>query len=250
MSEIILNDVSVSIPVYDTSKFSLKNKIANVITGGGILKRDTSGVVVVNSLSNVNIKFVDGDRVALVGHNGAGKTTLLRLINSVYIPTSGSIKVFGSVSSFIDILVGIDPESSGRNNAILRCMLLGHTKRSAVSLVNSIIDFSGLGEYIDMPVRTYSSGMAMRLAFSIVSELKSDIILMDEWLSVGDADFRGKAELKLNDMVDNSKILLIATHDPNIIRNICNRVIVLEKGCVVSDVDINTFFESKYALHF
>jgi len=171
--------------------------------------------------------------VGLVGHNGAGKTTLLRLLGGVYEPTGGQIDVQGTVTSLIDVTLGMDMESTGYENIVLRGMMLGMSKSEARKHTPEISEFSGLGESLSMPVRTYSSGMVLRLAFSIATTVHPDILLMDEWLSVGDAEFVLRAEERLKAMVDKASILVIASHNPAIISDLCNVVIKLEKGRII-----------------
>jgi lipopolysaccharide transport system ATP-binding protein len=177
----------------------------------------------------------EGDRVALVGHNGSGKTTLLRVLAGAYEPVVGSIEVNGRVASMLSIVLGIDPDATGYENISLRAAIMGMRVRDIPPLVQEICDFSELGEFIDMPIRTYSTGMMMRLAFAISTCVPADIVLMDEWLAVGDPAFREKAQQRLRRMVDRAKILVLASHDERLIRDNCNRILRLDHGTLVSD---------------
>jgi len=229
MAKIILKNMSVSFPIFSWHGRSIKHEIISYAVGGMIgsqQNRPTS----VDALSNINLEINNGDRVAIIGHNGSGKTTLLRTISKIYYPTSGEIEVYGKVHSLIDIMLGVDYESTGRENIYLRGLLMGLSKKEIASYEEEIIDFSELDEFINLPMRMYSSGMAMRLAFAIAAVVESDILLMDEWLSVGDQDFRLKAQEKLKKMISRSKILVIATHDTALVDSLCNRVICLEHG--------------------
>ncbi|ARP88270.1 ABC transporter ATP-binding protein [Bordetella genomosp. 9] len=234
MASIVFDQVSVEFPIYNASARSLKKRIFQVATGGQ-LGADAQGRVVVRALENLSFSFKDGDRVGLVGHNGAGKSTLLRLLSGVYGPSAGSARIEGETGSLIDISFGIDPEASGRENIRLRGALLGLSKSEIKTQMDEIIEFSELGDFIDMPVRTYSSGMHLRLAFAVSTVIRPDILLMDEWLSVGDEGFKHKAEERLGGLVQATKILIIASHSRDLILHTCNRVLWLEHGKIKMD---------------
>lgn len=237
MAFIEFNNVSVDIPVYNANSRSLKNRLIQASTGG-ILRSHDSGFVVVKALDNLTFSLKEGDRVALLGHNGAGKTTLLRVLGGVYHPTSGSATVYGNVGSLIDVSLGIDPEATGRENIYIRGALLGMQRSELEEKVNDIIEFSGLGNFVDMPLRTYSAGMQLRLAFAVSTITRPEILLMDEWLSVGDESFKHKAEARLNDVVQASSILVIATHSRELVLKTCNRAIYLEHGRIKMDGNV------------
>lgn len=232
MAFISLKNVSVSFPIYGAGANSLKKTIAASVTGGRFGQE--TGVNVVQALSNINLELKSGDRLGLVGHNGAGKSTLLRALAGVYEPSSGEFSRQGSISSLIDPSLGIEPDATGIENIMLRGLVMGLNKKQLESLTPDICEFSGLGEYVYMPVRTYSTGMLMRLAFSISTSVEADILLMDEWLSVGDAAFTEKAEQRMKDVVAKSGILVLASHSPELIAKECNRVIHLEHGRIVA----------------
>ena len=234
MSYIKLEKASVDFPIYSMNGRSIKNQIINIATGG-ILSKDQNGIVSIKALSNLDLELHNGDRVGLLGHNGAGKSTLLRVLSGAYKPTSGEVTVNGNFASLIDISLGIDPEATGRENIYIRGMFLGLTKKEIREEIDGIISFSELGEFIEMPVRTYSTGMYLRLAFSVTTIKKANIILMDEWLSVGDEKFRNKAEIRLNSMIESADIMVIASHSTELIRNLCNRSLVLKHGKIEFD---------------
>lgn len=230
---ISLKDVSVSFPIYGAGAASLKKTLAASVTGGRFGKE--TGVTVVQALSNLNIELKAGDRLGLVGHNGAGKSTLLRTLAGVYEPTAGQFRRQGSVTSLIDPALGIEADATGMENIMLRGLVMGLSKREIDRKTPEIVEFSGLGEYIHMPVRTYSTGMMMRLAFSISTSVNADILLMDEWLSVGDAEFTEKAELRMREVVSGSGILVLASHSPELIAKECNKVIHLQHGRIAAE---------------
>ena len=232
MASISLKNVSVSFPIYGAGASSFKKTLAASVTGGRFGKE--TGVAVVQALRNIDLELKSGDRIGLVGHNGAGKSTLLRTLAGIYEPSGGSFVRQGSVASLIDPSLGIEADATGLENIMLRGLVMGLSKREVERLTPEISEFSGLGEYLNMPVRTYSTGMAMRLAFSISTSVKADILLMDEWLSVGDAEFTTKAEQRMKDIVQNSGILVLASHSPTLIAKECNLVVHLEHGTITA----------------
>ncbi len=234
MSYIKFNNVSLDFPIFNSNSRSIKQTLIRVATGGQ-MGSDAAGHVVIRALENISFNIKDGERVGLLGHNGAGKSTLLRVLNGVYLPSSGDALIKGNVGSLIDISLGIDGEASGRENIYVRASFLGISRSLINEKFEEIVDFSELGNFIDMPLRTYSSGMLLRLAFAVSTILKPEILLMDEWLSVGDEGFQHKAEKKLNEMVEDANILVIASHAVDLILNTCNRVIWLEHGKIVID---------------
>lgn len=231
MALISLKNVSVSFPIYGAGSASLKKTVAASVTGGRFGKE--TGVHVVQALHDINIELKSGDRLGLLGHNGAGKSTLLRTLAGVYEPSSGDFVRQGTVASLIDPSLGIEPDASGIENIMLRGLVMGMSRKQVEGLTAEICEFSGLGEYVNMPVRTYSTGMMMRLAFAISTSVQADILLMDEWLSVGDAEFTEKAEKRMKDVVSKSGILVLASHSPELIARECNRVVHLEHGRLV-----------------
>jgi len=181
----------------------------------------------------VNFEFYEGDRVGIMGHNGSGKTTLLRVLAGAYEPVAGSIVVDGRIASMLSITLGMDMEATGFENIFLRATIMGLKPKQVAPLADDICEFSELGDYIHMPMRTYSSGMSMRLAFAISTSIAADIILMDEWLSAGDASFSEKAQSRLTRLVDQAKILVLASHDEQLIRRSCNKILQLDHGDLV-----------------
>lgn len=221
-------------PIYENSHRSLKKAVLNLTTGGKI-GRDAGRHTVVSALDNLSFTFSDGERVGLVGHNGSGKTTLLRTLSGVYAPVRGELRVHGKIASLLDVSMGLDPDATGFENIYLRGILDGLSPARIRSKIDDIADFSELGEYLNLPVRTYSSGMMLRLAFAISTSVEADILIMDEWLSVGDAEFSKKAATRLESLVGKASLLVLASHDPKLVARICTRRIGMEHGKMVSD---------------
>ena len=189
----------------------------------------------VHALRNLNIEIHEGERVGIIGHNGAGKSTLLRALAGVYPIKSGEITVRGEIRSMFDLTLGFDMDSTGRENIMNRGLMLGSTPAEVRAKEQDIIEFAELGEFIDYPIRAYSSGMLVRLAFSIATSVKGEMLLVDEVLSAGDANFQKKARQRMMNVMDSAKILVLVLHDMSTIQEVCNRVIWLEKGQVVAD---------------
>lgn len=234
MAHIELEDVNLDYPIYSHSSRKLTTQLINVATGGKVDHSET-GRVTVRALEGLNISLRDGDRVGLIGHNGSGKSTLLRLLGGIYHPTAGRISRSGVVGSLLDISIGMSADATGRENIYLRGALQGLSRRQIDALVPGIIEFSELGDFIELPMRTYSSGMLLRLAFSVSTVLSPDILLMDEWLAVGDENFQSKAQERLHEVVSRTSILVIASHSASLIERQCNRVLYLEHGKLVAD---------------
>jgi ABC-type polysaccharide/polyol phosphate transport system ATPase subunit len=229
MAFIKLNNVSVEFPIYNSNAISLRKNFLRVATGGRVM-RDANERVVVRSINDVSLHIQHGDRVGLIGHNGAGKSTFLRLLAGIYEPSYGQIEVEGKISSMLDIMHGIESECTGYENIMMRGLMLGLNKAEIRAKTQEIADFSRLGDYLDMPVRTYSSGMMVRLAFSISSSIQPDILLIDEIFGAGDADFMESARAKMVSLMNTSRIVVFASHAPALIKEFCNKVLVLNAG--------------------
>ncbi len=226
--------IQVQIPIYDAAHQSLRNRLVAVGTGGRIAT-DKARVPLVLALDGVDIEVKEGERVALLGHNGSGKSTLLRVMAGVYHPTAGRVVTEGRVVSIFDTNFGMDPDATGRENIVLRGLFLGMSLSQIESQVDGIINFSDLGDFIDLPMRTYSLGMATRLAFAVSTSMQPDIFILDEGFNTGDAAFREKARARLNQFVDSAGILVMASHDLDMVRRLCSRGVVLERGRIVAD---------------
>lgn len=234
MAKINFNKVNIEFPIFNATGRSLTSSILKVATGGK-LDADPNGRVLVKALTDISFSIVEGDKVALLGHNGAGKSTMLRALGRVYSPTRGTVEIVGDIGSLIDISFGINPEATGRENVFIRGQLLGLTKPEIADHYAEIVEFAELGDFMEMPVRTYSSGMHLRLAFAVSTVVRPEILLMDEWLSVGDADFQHKAESRLRALVSETKILVVATHSRELVEAVCTRAIWLEHGQIKMD---------------
>jgi lipopolysaccharide transport system ATP-binding protein len=233
-ASIVANRMRIEYPVLQSTNRSLKRRFVSAATGGRVA-RDARDHIVVTALSDVSFDIGPGERVALVGHNGSGKTTLLRSLAGVYRPVSGELRVEGSIATFFDIWIGFDLEATGRENVVLRGLVMGLSRAEIARRMEEIREFSGLGDYFDLPIRVYSSGMVLRLAFTIATSVQTDIVLMDEWLSVGDSEFSDRAEQRLQEHLRQTSILVIATHSQELVRKICSRRITLHQGRVVAD---------------
>jgi ABC-type polysaccharide/polyol phosphate transport system ATPase subunit len=231
MPSIRLNDVSVSFPIYSAGSRSFKNAIMSATTGGRI--GSESKHVVIQALDKITLEFNHGDRVALIGHNGAGKTTLLRVLAGIFEPRSGTVETEGRVTPMFDINLGIDPESTGYENIILRGLYLGLTRAQILERRDSVAEFTELGSFLDFPVRTYSAGMQARLAFAMATCIDPEILLLDEGIGTGDASFLEKANARLDDFINRAGILVLASHSVDLVRKLCNKAVMMEHGRLI-----------------
>lgn len=241
MAYIKLSGAGVTFSIYNTKTRSVRNQIIKAI-GGSVNSVDNT--VYVNALENINLEIKEGERVGIIGHNGAGKSTLLKVLAGIYEVTNGYSQIDGYTSSLTDITMGMDPESSGYENIIMRCIFMGMSFKEAKEKVQEIIDFSELSEYIDLPARTYSTGMYLRLAFTIATSVAPDILIMDEMIGAGDSSFIEKARRRSIDLIKKTKIMVISSHDVNIMRDICTRGIWMEKGKIKMDGEIEEVISS------
>ena len=238
-SELTLDHVSVSFPIYHGGSRSLKKSIM-FRSSGGQLASDANQRIVVEALRDVSLSFHTGDRIALIGNNGAGKTTLLRVMAGIYEPVSGEVRSRGRISPMFDISLGIDGEVSGYDNIRLRGLILGLSAREIEDKMADIVEFTELGDYLSIPVRTYSSGMMTRLTFAVATCFSPEILLMDEWIVTGDASFLAKAHHRIEAFVARAGILVLASHSTEICRQWCNKAVWMEHGEVrmVGDIEV------------
>lgn len=220
----------VEFPIFDAKSRSLKKAFLG--KAGGTIGRNTSNVVVIEALRDITLSLELGDRVGLVGHNGAGKSTLLRLLSGIYEPTRGSASVTGRVAPVFDLGVGMDPEISGYENIIIRGLFLGQTRRQMLAKVDEIAEFTELGDYLSMPLRTYSTGMRVRLAMGVVTSIDPEILLLDEGIGAVDADFLKKAQTRLQRLVERSGILVFASHSNEFLARLCKTAMWIDHGTI------------------
>ncbi|UKS24983.1 ABC transporter ATP-binding protein [Paenibacillus sp. HWE-109] len=189
----------------------------------------------VHALKNFSLTVKQGEKLGIIGHNGAGKSTLLKTIAGIFPIQSGSLKVNGEIRSLFDLSLGFDLESTGRENIMYRGLLLGETPRTIREKEQEIIDFAGLGDFIDYPIRAYSAGMLVRLAFAISTSIEGEILLLDEVIGAGDASFTAKAKERMTELMNKAKILVLVSHDLSTVKEICDRVILIKQGQIIKD---------------
>ncbi|MGY2004901.1 galactan export ABC transporter ATP-binding subunit Wzt/RfbE [Blastococcus sp. SYSU DS1024] len=229
MVSITTRDASVDFPIFDAKSRSLKKTVLGVV--GGNISSETK-VPIIEALHDINVELQHGARVGLVGHNGAGKSTLLRLLAGIYEPTRGTAVVEGRVAPVFDLGVGMDPEISGYENIMIRGLFLGMTRKQMEKRVDDIADFTELGDFLSMPLRTYSTGMRVRLALGVVTSIDPEILLLDEGIGAVDAAFLEKARDRLSDLVDRAGLLVFASHSDEFLKRLCTSAIWMEHGRV------------------
>ena len=224
------HDAWVEFPIFDAKSRSLKKTFLG--KAGGTIGRNTSNVLVIEALKDITLSLSTGDRVGLLGHNGAGKSTLLRLLSGIYEPTRGKAIVNGRVAPIFDLGVGMDPEISGYENIIIRGLFLGETRKKMQSKIEEIAEFTELGEYLSMPLRTYSTGMRVRLAMGVVTSIDPEILLLDEGIGAVDAEFLKKAQTRLQNLVERSGILVFASHSTEFLARLCKTAMWIDHGSI------------------
>jgi len=229
-AHIVLRNVSVTFPVLSFRDRSLRSRFVNAVT----LRREAPRPHIVAALNDVSLDIRAGDRLAIIGANGAGKTTLLRVLAGIYHPTTGSVDVAGRCLSLFDLSAGFDEEATGYENIMRRGLVIGARRAEIDARRAEIAEFTELGDRLDLPLRTYSSGMMLRLIFAVATAVEGEIVLLDEWLGVGDQQFRKKARQRLDEIVARAGILVLASHDVDLIKSTCNRAILLEQGRIVA----------------
>lgn len=238
-SYIQLENVSVNIPVYGVD-MSFRSALLNSV--GGTLKKQKD-LVIIEALKDINFKLEAGDRLGLIGHNGAGKTTLLSVMAGIYKPECGKIHHHGKITTLFNLGLGMDPVDTGIENIKTIGLYLGMTKQQILNAIDDIVDFTELGDYIHLPVRTYSAGMIARLTFAIATSLEPNILLMDEGIGAGDSAFANKAKQRLDDFFGKIGIMVVASHSNDLIRKMCNKALLLEKGRIISFGSVENVFE-------
>ena len=243
MASVNVRGLTIQFPVYGADTRSIKRHFSRIAVGGMLGRRKGSSLPVVVALQNVSLSLSAGDRLGLIGFNGAGKTTLLRSLAGVYTPDEGTLTVEGRIASLLDVGIGMDMFATGYENIRLRGLVAGLTDKEIRAKVDEIAAFSGLGSYLAMPLKAYSSGMQGRLAFAVATSIECDVLLMDEWLSVGDVNFRRQAQERLMSLVNQSSIVVLASHDPTLIKTLCNKFMVLQGGHASEVYDVSRMDE-------
>lgn len=224
-------NISLNYELHYDKGTTLKEAFINFLTRKHKLKEKS----IFPALSDVNFRVDEGERLAIIGKNGAGKSSLLKVISGILRPSNGAVHLKGSVQPLIEIGAGFNPEFSGRENIFLNGYMLGFSHKTIVSSVDEIIEFSGIEEFIDVPVKYYSSGMAVRLAFSIATSINPQILVFDEMLSAGDADFLKRAKSRISSLIDQAKLMIIVSHDLDLVKDIATRTLLLDKGKIIFD---------------
>lgn len=234
MSLIELENVTIDFPIYTPRDRSFRADVTSRIGGRISQSSRRAEQRVVRALDNVSLRLEPGDRLGLIGPNGAGKSTLLRVMSGVYEPSSGYVNVSGRTSSLLDISLGMDYELTGYENIRLRGAFMGMKKQDLDERIGDIEDFCGLGDFLSLPVRTYSNGMMLRLAFAISTSNSPEVVVLDELIGVGDLDFRTKSLARLNKLIQAAHILVLASHDQSILRSHCTKCAWVEGGQLVA----------------
>lgn len=234
-NKILLQNVNLHYSSVAYKERSLKALLAKPFRG----KSDPSKIQDIHALKNISLEINNGERVGLLGHNGAGKSTFLKTVAGLYPISSGQLIVDGQVRSLFDLSLGFEPDATGRENILYRGLLLGLTPKFMREKEDEIVEFAGLGEFIDYPIKTYSAGMQVRLAFAISTAVGGDILLLDEVIGAGDANFMAKAKKRIMDLIERAEILVLASHDFASLKDICQRGVVFHHGELVFDGEMN-----------
>lgn len=236
MAYVKVENLTLEYPILVGPRRLLPGTVSRVDAAQAVVQRNVGSPILhgrnphVRALDDVNFELNRGDRLALLGHNGSGKSTLLMALAGILAPTSGSITTTGRVEALFNIRLGFRPEATGRRNVILRGLAHGLQRPEIDALMDEIISFSEIGDFIDLPLYTYSAGMAARLAFATVTSFTPEILLLDEWIGTGDGEFQKKAKARMDSFVDKAGIVILATHNAQLARRVCNKAMTLEKG--------------------
>lgn len=234
-----LKNINLYYPSHIYNATTLKQEVFSLLK----LKKIKEKLDNVHALRDFNLEVNEGEKLGIIGHNGAGKSTLLKTIGGIFPVQSGEIDIKGEIRSLYDLALGFELESTGRENIMYRGLLLGETPRKIKDKEQEIIDFAGLGEFIDYPIRSYSSGMLIRLAFAISTSISGEILLLDEVIGAGDASFAAKAKERMTGLMSKAKILVLVSHDLSTIKEVCNRVILVKQGQIIMDGEPESVIE-------
>lgn len=236
---VVLDDISLRFVSYRDKQYSFKRAALDLL----LRREDAAPVAEFWALRNVSFQIRKGERVGILGHNGAGKSTLLRLMARIYPPSEGTLTVRGTVAPLIEMGAGFNPELSGADNILLNGALLGVPRREMKARMADIWEFTELAEFADMPLKYYSSGMYMRLAFAVATSVEPEVLLIDESLGVGDEGFKSKAKDRIRRLLERSHVVVIVSHDMNALRDLCTRGIRLDHGRVLADGPIDDLID-------
>jgi ABC-type polysaccharide/polyol phosphate transport system ATPase subunit len=233
MPHISIDHMSVDFVIYGTNSRSLKKQLVSQATGGRVMK-GAHDAVTVRAIDDLSLEIAHGDRIGLVGHNGSGKSTLLRVLAGIYKPTGGRVTITGKVGALFSPSAGMDSEATGIENIYLRGYLLGLTKAEISRHIDDIANFTQLGDFLGLPMRTYSAGMFARLAFAISTTIRPDILLLDEDIGSSDAAFFDRMQARLTSFISEASILVLASHNTSIVNRFCTKRLRLNQGKVVA----------------
>ena len=238
MSSIVVDNLSVKFRIYHNKAPSLKESLASLLKRGGV-----SPYSDFMALNDVSFKLNKGDRVGVIGHNGAGKSTLLKVLCRVYEPLQGGVNVQGKIAPLLEIGAGFHPEFTGRENIYFNGALLGYKKQELAKIEGNVIEFAQVEKFIDTPVKYYSTGMYTRLAFSLATAMHPDILILDEIFNGGDASFKERATQRMNLIIDKADIMIMVSHDHELIKTLCNRVLWLDHGRLIADGNVDQIID-------
>lgn len=261
MLSIVAKDLGIEFPIYDGYRRSLRHALGlgRIASGldrlksarlgvGGDIDKGQNGKTVIKALDGISFEIHEGDRVGLLGHNGSGKTTLLRALAGIYEPITGALDIEGHVTPLFDLQLGMDPDATGLENIWMRGRMLDFSRREIEEHLDDIADFTELGNYLFMPIRSYSLGMLVRLAFGISTALTPEILILDEMIGAGDASFVDRAKARLHKFIERAGILVVASHNSEMLREWCNKAMLLEHGRLIGYGPLEEMIERHAAL--
>ncbi|RIJ17358.1 ABC transporter ATP-binding protein [Henriciella mobilis] len=249
MTQIKLENVTLTFPTAAKARRVGEAETANRESRrvAGQIDRDKRNRLSVSALRSVSLELNDGDRFGIIGSNGSGKTTLLRVMGGIYTPQKGRVLTKGRIATMFSMGIGMNAEATGLQNIYLSGLMAGANRRQIKQVVPEIIEFTELGDYVHLPIRTYSQGMAMRLKFACATAFRPDIVLLDEWIGAGDEDFQEKAQVRINELLEKAGIIVIASHNLQLIRSVATKVIWLERGEVRMIGETQTVLDARAA---
>jgi ABC-type polysaccharide/polyol phosphate transport system ATPase subunit len=243
MSSIHIKNLNFQYPIYGTNTRCFKNTLLRAATGG-IIEKSANNSAWVSALCNLNLKIEHGERIGLIGHNGAGKSSLLKIIAGIYETDHAVVSVNGSVSALLDMNVGFLAEMTGYENILTRALVLGLSNDETQALIQDVEEFTDLGNYLAMPIKSYSSGMSLRLAFAVSTAINPDILLIDEIIGVGDASFMKKAKKRVSNWIEKAHILILSSHADEALLDFCDELLWLDKGKMVDKGPTKTLLKA------